>query len=265
MPPSQTPPASFSPAGPAQRDPLHPGMDKTVLIVDDTPENLLVLNEVLEPHYRVRAATSGERALQVAASIPFPDIVLLDIMMPDMDGYAVLERLRANPATRDTPVIFVTAMGAIGDEERGLNLGAVDYITKPIQPAIVLARVRTQLELKQARDWLRDRGYRVLIDGLNPMSLQYYNPGLLNADYYKVAWTNSFMDVESAQEHAETGALVDRIGAERFILGRTDSEAAVRWALTLGVRRFQGFFIDLLVKKQAEKRGIPMASASRRR
>jgi EAL domain-containing protein (putative c-di-GMP-specific phosphodiesterase class I) len=117
-----------------------------------------------------------------------------------------------------------------------------------------------------ARDWLRDRGYRVLIDGLNPMSLQYYNPGLLNADYYKVAWTNSFVDVESAQEHAETGALVDSIGAERFILGRTDSEAAVRWALTLGVRRFQGFFIDLVVKKQIEKRGgIPMASASRRR
>jgi len=117
-----------------------------------------------------------------------------------------------------------------------------------------------------ARDWLRDRGYRVLIDGLNPMSLQYYNPGLLNADYYKVAWTHSFTDVESPEEHAETGALVDSIGAERFILGRTDSEAAVRWALTLGVRRFQGFFIDLVVKKQTEKRGgIPMASASRRR
>ena len=157
MTPSKTPPASFSPAGHAQRDPLHPGMDKTVLIVDDAPENLLVLSEVLQPHYLVRAATSGERALQVAATVPFPDIVLLDIMMPDMDGYAVLERLRANPATRDTPVIFVTAMGAIGDEERGLNLGAVDYITKPIQPAIVLARVRTQLELKQARDWLRDQ------------------------------------------------------------------------------------------------------------
>ena len=118
----------------------------------------------------------------------------------------------------------------------------------------------------QARDWLRDRGYRVLIDGLNPLSLQFYNPGLLDADYYKVSWTNSFTDVETAQDHAETGTLVDSIGAERFILGRTDSETAIRWALTLGVRRFQGFFIDLLVKKQTEKRGgVPMASAGRRR
>jgi putative two-component system response regulator len=130
---------------------------KTVLIVDDAPENLFVLSEVLQTHYRVRAAANGERALQVSVSEPRPDIVLLDIMMPDMDGYAVLERLRANPATRDTPVIFVTAMSSVGDEERGLNLGAVDYITKPIQPAIVLARVRAQLELKQARDWLRDQ------------------------------------------------------------------------------------------------------------
>lgn len=116
-----------------------------------------------------------------------------------------------------------------------------------------------------ARDWLRDRGYRVLIDGLNPMSLQFYNPGLLNADFYKVSWTSSYTDTESVEEHAEVGALVESIGAERFILARTDSETALRWALTLGVRRFQGFFIDLLVKKQTEKRGgVPMASASRR-
>jgi len=130
---------------------------KTVLVVDDAPENLRLLGEVLQPHYLVRAANSGERALTVAASEPRPDIVLLDIMMPDMDGYAVLERLRAEPLTCDIPVIFVTAMSAVGDEERGLNLGAVDYITKPIQPAIVLARVRAQLELKQARDRLRDQ------------------------------------------------------------------------------------------------------------
>jgi len=130
---------------------------QTVLIVDDAPENLQVLGEILQAHYRVRAASNGERALQVAASEPRPDIVLLDIMMPGIDGYEVLQRLHTNAATSDIPVIFVTAMTAVGDEERGLNLGAVDYITKPVQPAIVLARVRAHLELKQARDWLKDQ------------------------------------------------------------------------------------------------------------
>ena len=129
----------------------------TVLVVDDTPESLMVLGSVLQPHYRVRAANSGARALQVAKTEPRPDIILLDIMMPDMDGYAVLERLRADPDMHSIPVIFVTAMDSVGDEERGLSLGAVDYITKPIQPAIVLARVKAHLELKQARDWLQNQ------------------------------------------------------------------------------------------------------------
>ena len=127
----------------------------TILVVDDTPENLAVLGELLQPHYRVRAANSGQRALQIATSQP-PDLILLDVMMPGMDGYAVLAALRANPDTRDTPVIFVTAMDGIRDEEHGLEQGAVDYIAKPIRPSIVLARVRTHLELKAARDILRD-------------------------------------------------------------------------------------------------------------
>ncbi len=130
---------------------------KTILAVDDTPENLAVLGEILQPHYRVRIAPAGNRALQVALSDPRPDLILLDVMMPDMDGYEVLRRLRADPATRDIPVIFVTAMDSPDDEEYGLSLGAVDYITKPVKPAIVLARVRAHLELKQARDWLRDQ------------------------------------------------------------------------------------------------------------
>lgn len=129
----------------------------TILIVDDAPENLVVLGEVLSPHFRVRAATSGPAALKIALAEPHPDLILLDIMMPGMDGFAVLERLRAEDATRDIPVIFITAMTGVQDEERGLGLGAADYIAKPIQPAIVLARVRTQLELKQARDWLKDQ------------------------------------------------------------------------------------------------------------
>ncbi|MDP3638478.1 MAG: response regulator, partial [Azonexus sp.] len=129
----------------------------TILIVDDTPENLSVLGELLQPTYRVRAANSGRRALQIARGKTAPDLILLDVMMPDMDGYQVLVALRADPATRNIPVIFVTAMDATEDEERGLNCGAVDYITKPVRPIIVLARVRAQLEVKRARDFLRDQ------------------------------------------------------------------------------------------------------------
>jgi diguanylate cyclase (GGDEF)-like protein/PAS domain S-box-containing protein len=133
----------------------------TILIVDDGPENLAVLGELLSPLYRVRVANSGERALQIAASHPQPDLILLDVMMPGMDGYAVLARLREMPATRDIPVIFVTAMDAVEDERHGLELGAADYITKPLRSPIVLARVHAQLELKSARDLLRDRNAKL--------------------------------------------------------------------------------------------------------
>jgi putative two-component system response regulator len=126
----------------------------TILIVDDTPENLSVLGELLQPTYRVRAANSGRRALQIALGDPTPDLILLDVMMPEMDGYDVLAELQASASTRNIPVIFVTAMDGTEDEERGLEQGAVDYITKPIRPSIVLARVHTQLELKHARDVL---------------------------------------------------------------------------------------------------------------
>jgi putative two-component system response regulator len=128
--------------------------ERTILIVDDHPENLTVLGEMLHERYRIRAANSGARALQLATTAPVPDLILLDIMMPDMSGYEVLEALRAAPATRDIPVIFTTAMNATDDEQRGLVLGAVDYITKPLRPAIVLARVHTHLELKRARERL---------------------------------------------------------------------------------------------------------------
>jgi putative two-component system response regulator len=126
----------------------------TILIVDDTPQNLTVLGELLQPAYRVRVANSGEKALRVAVTEPRPDLILLDVMMPDVGGHEVLRRLRLRAATRDIPVIFITAMNGTENEERGLALGAVDYLTKPINPAIVLARVNTHLELKQARDRL---------------------------------------------------------------------------------------------------------------
>ncbi|MDD5298256.1 MAG: two-component system response regulator [Rhodocyclaceae bacterium] len=135
-----------------------PGQERpTILVVDDTPENITILGELLIPFYRVRTANSGERALRAVHSLPRPDLVLLDVMMPEMDGFTVFTRLREDERTRDIPVIFVTAMDSTEAEERGLVLGAVDYITKPIRPSIVLARVHTQLEVKQARDWLKNQ------------------------------------------------------------------------------------------------------------
>jgi len=129
----------------------------TILIVDDEPTNLSLLTHLLRPFYQVRAANSGENALRAAANEPCPDLILLDVMMPGMDGYEVLECLRKNPATIDIPVIFITALADIDQEERGLELGAADYIAKPIKSAVVLARVRTQLEAKHTRDWLKDK------------------------------------------------------------------------------------------------------------
>ncbi|WP_041042669.1 sensor histidine kinase [Paramagnetospirillum magnetotacticum] len=128
-----------------------------VLIVDDVAENLQVLGELLQPSYLVKVATSGERALKIASTYPQPDLILLDVMMPVMDGYECLRRLRENPETRKIPVIFVTALDSTEDERKGLDLGAVDYITKPIRPAIVEARVRNHLDMKATRDWLYDQ------------------------------------------------------------------------------------------------------------
>ena len=128
-----------------------------VLVVDDSVENLTVLSELLRPLYRVLAATNGEDGLRVASNLPHHDLILLDVLMPGMDGYAMLTRLRENSATRDIPVIFLTALAATEDEERGLELGAADYITKPIRPTVMLARVRAQLEVQQARKWLKDQ------------------------------------------------------------------------------------------------------------
>jgi putative two-component system response regulator len=128
-----------------------------ILVVDDSPENLRVMGDLLTPHYRVRIAASGRRALEISVQEPKPDLILLDVMMPEMDGYEVLQRLRENGDTATIPVIFLTAMDSADGEQKGLERGAVDYITKPIRPAVVLARVNTHLELKAARDQLRDR------------------------------------------------------------------------------------------------------------
>jgi len=128
-----------------------------VLVVDDTPDNLSLMNRLLKDHYSVRIANSGERGLKLAATGNPPDLILLDIMMPEMDGYEVCQRLKADPNLCDVPVIFLTAKSNAEDERKGLELGAIDYITKPISPAIVLARVKTHLSLKASADFLRDK------------------------------------------------------------------------------------------------------------
>ena len=128
----------------------------TVLVIDDTPQNLALMRDLLDPHYVVKLAPSGARGLEIATATK-PDLILLDVMMPDMDGYEVCRRLKATPNCVDIPVIFVTAMTETENEEEGLALGAVDYLTKPISPPIVLARVRSQLALKAAADLLRTK------------------------------------------------------------------------------------------------------------
>ncbi|WP_448553392.1 HD-GYP domain-containing protein [Thalassotalea montiporae] len=120
---------------------------QTILVVDDNPDNIDVLSGILRPQYKVKASVSGKLALRIAGGKQKPDLILLDIMMPEMDGYQVCEQLKANPITRDIPVIFVTAKSEAEDERRGFELGAVDYITKPVSMPIVLARIRTHLAL----------------------------------------------------------------------------------------------------------------------
>jgi putative two-component system response regulator len=129
----------------------------TILVVDDTPENLAVMSGLLRGDYRVKVASSGAHALQIAAADPPPDLILLDVMMPGMDGHEVLRRLKADAATREIPVIFLTAMSETHNEQAGLDLGAVDFISKPVRPAIVMARVRNHLQLKAASDALRQQ------------------------------------------------------------------------------------------------------------
>ncbi|WP_394127490.1 HD domain-containing phosphohydrolase [Vibrio hepatarius] len=118
-----------------------------VLVVDDIPDNIHTLSGVLSDDYRIKAATSGAKAIQIANSKPQPHLILLDIMMPEMDGYEVCSQLKSNPMTADIPIIFVTAKAEVVDEQKGFEMGAVDYITKPISPPIVQARVKTHIAL----------------------------------------------------------------------------------------------------------------------
>lgn len=128
-----------------------------ILAVDDSPDNLWVLSGLLKEKYRVKLAGSGEKALDIAQGDTLPDLVLLDVMMPGLSGHEVCRRLKASPRTRHIPVIFLTAMTGTADETAGLDLGAADFITKPVNPPVLLARVASQLQAKAGADFLRDQ------------------------------------------------------------------------------------------------------------
>ena len=138
----------------------------TVLIVDDAPANIQLLAGLLKDSYQLKVATGGLRCIELAQTDPQPDLILLDIQMPDMDGYQVCQRLKSLESTRQIPVIFVTGKDQVADEELGLNMGAVDYITKPYTPAIVEARIATHIMLKQQSDELRHLAMHDQLTGL---------------------------------------------------------------------------------------------------
>ena len=129
-----------------------PGEKRLLLLVDDDSENIQVVHSILKDQYKIRVAMNGTKALELAKMEPLPDLILLDVMMPQMDGYTVCSRLKADPKTCDTPVIFLTGKTEVADETRGFEVGAVDYIHKPFSPPIVTARVRTHLMLRDAHE-----------------------------------------------------------------------------------------------------------------
>ncbi len=237
--------------------PLGDNARPKLLIVDDQPINIQVLNQIFAPDHQVFMATSGEQAVQLCASKQ-PDLVLLDIMMPGMDGYAVCKRLKADPLTQDIPVIFVTATNDEVAEARGLNAGAVDFISKPISPKIVRARVKTHITLKAQSDLLRSWAYMDGLTGVHnrrhfdeqlaiewgralrsqsPLSLL-----MLDVDFFKryndryghQAGDDCLRRVASAIKTSmkRPGDQVARYGGEEFVcmLPETDLAAALRVA-----------------------------------
>lgn len=140
---------------------------QTILIVDDSQDNVRILAKLFKDEYFVKIALTGQDAIRIAEASPQPDIILLDVMMPEMDGYQLCKYFKQSALTEGIPIVFITAMDQSEDEEQGLRLGAIDYIVKPIKPAIVKARIRNHLELKQLRDILRSQS---MLDGLTGLS-----------------------------------------------------------------------------------------------
>ena len=222
----------------------------TILVVDDSRINLKGVSRMLEGHFRVLTAESGPIALQIAAAEPRPDLILLDVMMPEMDGYEVIQRLQANEATRDIPVIFVTARVNDEDEQHGLSLGAADYITKPLRPAILLARIRNHLKLKQAQDALRD-----------------YNTALESSVAERTATLSAVLD--SADQliamvtHDGAIMAINRIGAQEF--GTTPARLAGRNLFDLLPSEFGIPLADLIAEVMDTGRSAEIDAARDKR
>ena len=172
----------------------------TVLIVDDIPENIHVLMQALQDEYAILAATTGEKALALACGAHQPDLILLDVMMPEMDGYTVCSRLKSDPRTRDIPVIFVTALHEAKNEAMGLGQGAIDYITKPVHPELLRARVRNHIELRRAARLREDVDRIVRHDLKGPLTAVVGLPQML------------LREVDLDPEHQELLHMIEKAG-----------------------------------------------------
>ena len=160
-----------------------------ILIIDDTPSNITLMSGILSNAYKVKAATNGKKGLEIAVASPRPDLILLDIMMPEMDGYQVCDALKKSSVTSDIPVIFLTAKNESEDEEKGLKMGAVDYITKPVSPPIALSRIASHVELFRQKKALIE-SQRALSDEINEAAsyIQSLLPQKLDQDTIKSSW-----------------------------------------------------------------------------
>ena len=184
------------------------------------------------------------------------DVWLFQYLTENIDKRILPALARENLGEREFPTsINLNVSTVMGQEFNAFDAAVNDHSEKIIielQQLDIFADITGYFE---ARNWLRDRGYRVLVDGLNPLSLRYFDPALLEADYVKVGWGTEFTGFSSIEDQADLADLIEHVGRDKFVIARTDSEEALKWALGLGIRRFQGFFIDQLVARQLEKEG----------